>query len=199
MDLLLPFFIILKVLCHVRGYPSGAPTGACEDMMPRHSGVQPQPFPLPYTIVTNTWTFQPGQPVTVTVRGPDYRGVLLEARTFGNTNALGSWQLPPPDTKFLQCTGNPQGAVTHSNTNLKGNTTVYSWIPPDSASPVYFMATVAQQRAVYWVGVRSMTLTRGKPEEVNLATTGASAGMAEEKPLLVLIACLLMFQALVWK
>lgn len=43
------------------------------------------------------------------------------------------------DVLYSQCTGNPQGAVTHSNTNLKVNTTVYSWIPPpNSTSPVYF-------------------------------------------------------------
>uniref|UniRef100_UPI0037E74382 putative defense protein Hdd11 n=1 Tax=Semicossyphus pulcher TaxID=241346 RepID=UPI0037E74382 len=196
MELLLPCFILLKVIGCVRGYPTGAPTGACEDMMPRHSGVQPQYYPRPYTILTNTRTYQPGQPITVTISGPDYRGVLLEARTFDSPYAQGSWQLPPPDTRFLQCAGNPQGAVTHSNTNVKGNTTVYSWIPPDSASPIYFMAAVAQQRAVYWIGVKSTVLTRGKPEDISLAITGASAGMAEEKPLLVLITCFLMFQML---
>ncbi|XP_041644295.1 putative defense protein 3 isoform X2 [Cheilinus undulatus] len=135
----------------------------------------------------------------MTVRGPDYRGVLLEARMFGSTNALGSWQLPPPDTKFLQCAGNPAGAVTHSNTNPKGNTTVYSWIPPNSAGPIYFVATVAQQRAVYWIGVRSMTLMRGKPERVNLSITDASTRMAEENPLLVHISCFLMFHLLALK
>ncbi|XP_034548725.1 putative defense protein 3 [Notolabrus celidotus] len=196
MALLLPFFILLQVLCYVHGYPTGAPTGACEDMMPRHSGVQPQPSPVPYAILTNTRTFQPGQAITVTITGPDYRGVLVEARTFGSTNALGSWQLNPPDTKFLQCSGNPQAAVTHSNTNLKGNTTVYSWLPPDSASPIYFMATVAQQRTIYWVDVRSDTLTRGKSQDLIWMSTDASSGKAEEKPLHVLITCFLMFQVL---
>lgn len=38
----------------------------------------------------------------VTIVGPKYRGVLLEARTGGGLNALGTWQRPPPDTKFLQ-------------------------------------------------------------------------------------------------
>ncbi|XP_044053029.1 putative defense protein 3 [Siniperca chuatsi] len=194
MEMMLPGFVMLQVLCFVSGYPTGAPTGACVDMLPRHSGVLPQPSPAPYTLLTNTRTFQPGKPITVTVTGPEYRGVLLEARKEGSTNALGSWQLPPPDTRFLECTGTPQGAITHSNTNLKGNTTVYSWIPPNSTSPVYFMATVAQQRTVFWVNVRSATLTGGKPD-LSLAT-GASAGMAEEKPLLVLVMCFLMLQML---
>ncbi|XP_023270147.1 putative defense protein 3 [Seriola lalandi dorsalis] len=195
MEQLLPAFLVLQVLRCVGGYPSGAPTGACEDMLPRHSGVLPQPSPAPYALLTNTRTFQPGQPITVTISGPVYRGVLLEARTGSGTNALGSWQLPPPDTKFLECSGNPQGAVTHSNTNLKGNSTVYRWIAPNSTSPVYFMATVAQQRTVFWVNVKSTTLAMGKPGGLGLAT-GASAGMTEEKPLLLLMIGFLMLQVL---
>ncbi|XP_062273845.1 putative defense protein 3 [Scomber scombrus] len=186
-------FIMLQMLCFVSGYPSGAPTGACEDMMPRHAGVLPQPSPAPYTLFTNMGTFQPGEPITVTIIGPAYRGVLLEARTGISANALGSWKLPPPDTRFLECAGNPQGAITHANTNLKDNTTVYSWIPPNpSPGSVYFMATVAQQRTVFWVNVRSSTLTRGK-KGLGLAT-GASAGLSVEKPLLVFVICFLMLQ-----
>uniref|UniRef100_A0A3Q3WHT9 Reelin domain-containing protein n=1 Tax=Mola mola TaxID=94237 RepID=A0A3Q3WHT9_MOLML len=161
MELWLPAFIMLQVFCFVEGYPGGAPTGACEDMLPRHAGVLPQPSPAPYTLLIDTRTFRPGKPITVTISGPEYRGVLLEARTAASTNALGSWHLPPPDTRFLECTRNPQGAITHSNINPKGNTTVYSWIPPNIPNPVYFKATVAQQRAVYWINVVSPTLTRG--------------------------------------
>ncbi|CAK6973836.1 putative defense protein 3 [Scomber scombrus] len=104
-------FIMLQMLCFVSGYPSGAPTGACEDMMPRHAGVLPQPSPAPYTLFTNMGTFQPGEPITVTIIGPAYRGVLLEARTGISANALGSWKLPPPDTRFLEGHGSP---ATHS-------------------------------------------------------------------------------------
>ncbi|XP_013876241.1 putative defense protein 3 [Austrofundulus limnaeus] len=190
--LLLALFL-LKVLCLVECYPNGAPTGACEAMIPRH-GVQPQPSPAPYSILTNSKTFQPGVPVTVTIVGPDYRGVLLEARTQGSANALGSWRLPPPDTKFLKCAGNPQGAVTHSNTNLKGNTTVFSWIPPNTMGPVYFMATVAKQFSVFWVDVRSNTLTSEKKNNLGLATDAGSQ-MTEEKTLL-LATCFLVLHIL---
>ncbi|XP_047448276.1 putative defense protein 3 [Mugil cephalus] len=196
MELLLSGLLMFQVLGCVTGYPNGAPTGACEDMLPRHIGVLPQPSPAPYVLLTNARTFQPGEPITVTITGPEYRGVLLEARTGGSTNALGSWRFPPPDTKFLECTGNPQGAITHSNTNLKGNTTVYSWIPSNSASPVYFMATVAQQRTVFWVNVRSAPLSRGKPAGLGLAV-GASVGKADEKPLLLLVMGFLILQMLV--
>ena len=64
MEMLLPGLFIFQVLCFVDAYPNGAPTGACEDMLPRHAGVLPQPSPAPYTLLTNMGTFQPGKPVT---------------------------------------------------------------------------------------------------------------------------------------
>ncbi|KAM9744460.1 putative defense protein 3 [Menidia menidia] len=158
---MLPGLFILQVLCLVNAYPNGAPTGACEDMLPRHMGILPQSSPAPYTLLSNMRTYRPGTPITVTIIGPAYRGVLLEARTLGVFYALGYWMFPPPDTKLLQCAGHPNRAVTHANTNLKGNSTVYLWMPPDITSPVYFIATVAQQRTVFWVDVRSTILTRG--------------------------------------
>lgn len=60
-------FVVLQVFCLAAGYPSGAPTGACEDMMPRHTGVLPQPSPAPFALLTNTKTFQPGKPITGSV------------------------------------------------------------------------------------------------------------------------------------
>ncbi|XP_036380380.1 putative defense protein 3 [Megalops cyprinoides] len=182
---------LLQLLSLGTCFPNGAPSSACEDMVPRHAGVQPQPSPAPYTIQTSSRTFQPGQPLTVTIKGPDYRGVLLEARTGTSVNALGSWQSPPADTKFLQCSGNPQGAITHSNTNLKGNSTVYSWIPPSGVNNIYFMATVAQQRTVFWLNVRSDTLTQGAAAGgIGLAAGGEPAVWAKAG-LLFLVPCLL--------
>lgn len=64
MEMWLPAFIMLQVFCFVEGYPGGAPTGACEDMLPRHAGVLPQPSPAPYTLLIDTRTFRPGKPIT---------------------------------------------------------------------------------------------------------------------------------------
>ncbi|KAM4745507.1 putative defense protein 3 [Anableps anableps] len=193
--MLLLGLLTLQVLCIVDCYPNGAPTGACVDMMPQHAGVVPQPSPAPYTILTNTKRYLLGMPVTVTIIGPQYRGVLLEARRESFNDAYGTWRLPPPDTKFLECSGKPQGAITHANTNLKGNTTVYTWVPHDTVHPVYFMATVAQQRTIYWLNVRSNVLTSENLGGLKMATD-ASAGIAEEKPRLLFAICFLVLQIL---
>lgn len=93
-----------------------------------------------------------------------------------------------------------------------------------SLSLWFFRATVAQQRAVFWVNVRSTTLSRGKyggathqnkheetndlwkfvlifclsgkPADLGLAS-GATAGTADEKPLLLLVMGFLILQMLV--
>ncbi|XP_056602652.1 putative defense protein 3 [Triplophysa dalaica] len=161
MDGTLLGFVILQVFTFASCFPNGAPTSTCVDMMPRHTGVQPQPTTAPYTIHTGSTSFQTGKPITVVIKGPDYRGVLLEARSGSDTTAIGTWQTPPANTKFLECAGNLQGAITHANTNIKDNSTVYTWTPPATANSVYFVATVAQQRTVYWLNVRSANLIKG--------------------------------------
>ncbi|NP_001313480.1 uncharacterized protein LOC562682 precursor [Danio rerio] len=150
--------VVLQFLGCVHSYGTGAPTSACGDMIPRH-GVQPQPNPAPYTIQASSTKFQAGIPITVVIKGPDYKGVLLEARSGSDTTALGSWQMPPANTKFLECSGNKQGAITHSNANVKNNSTVYTWVPPATTKNIMFMATVVQQRNVFWVNVMSSSLT----------------------------------------
>ncbi|KAG1957821.1 ferric-chelate reductase [Pimephales promelas] len=152
--------VVLQVLSCAQSFPNGAPASACADMIPRHGAIQPQPNPAPYTIQTSSTTLQPGNPITVVIKGPDYAGVLLEACSGSDTTALGTWQTPPSNTKFLECSGNPQGAITHANTLIKNNSTVYTWTPPATAKSIFFMATVAQQRSVFWVNVKSPTLTQ---------------------------------------
>ncbi|KAK7165417.1 hypothetical protein R3I94_003699 [Phoxinus phoxinus] len=160
MDAVIFGVVVLQVLTCALCFPNGAPASTCVDMMPRHGAIQPQPNPAPYTIQTSSTTLQPGQPITVVIKGPDYAGVLIEARSGSDTAALGTWQTPPSNTKFLLCSENPQGAITHANTNIKNNSTVYTWTPPASAKSIFFMATVAQQRSVFWVNVMSPTLTQ---------------------------------------
>ncbi|XP_035289568.1 putative defense protein Hdd11-like isoform X2 [Anguilla anguilla] len=155
MGTLLLNVLLVQVLSLTVGYPTGAPSSACEDMMPRH-GVQPQPSPAPYSIQTSNRTFQPGQPVTVTINGPDYAGVLLEARMESTASALGTWQSLPTNTQFLH--------VGHLSAELL-----------DVAHKIKFQnrATVAQQRTVFWLNVKSDTLTKG----VGTGADGSPSGV----------------------
>nr|XP_006115469.1 putative defense protein 3 [Pelodiscus sinensis] len=161
-SLLLGYIIFWNIISPCVAFPTGAPATACENMMPVHMGVHPQPSPAPYEVQIDAPSFVNRQMINVQIVGPGYRGLLLEARTFGSTAALGSWQNPANNTKFLQCSGNPKGAITHSNTELKTSLSTYTWLPPNSGClPVItFIATVAQSREIYWLGVKSKVMWR---------------------------------------
>ncbi|XP_059396530.1 putative defense protein 3 [Carassius carassius] len=161
MDAVFLGIVILQVFTSVLSFDNGAPASACVHMMPEHKGVKPQPNPAPYTIQPSNTTFQTGKPITVVIKGPDYKGVLLEARSGSNSEAIGTWQTPPNNTKFLVCSGKQQGAITHANTGIKNNSTVYTWIPPDTAQNIVFIATIAQDRTVFWVKVMSSASSGG--------------------------------------
>ncbi|XP_049321620.1 putative defense protein 3 [Astyanax mexicanus] len=154
--------VLLQILTPALGYGTGAPTEACGNMKPGHKGIVPQTSQSPYSIQVSNTTFTSGKPITVTIIGPDYGGVLLQARSGTNTDALGSWGSPPNNTKYLTCSKNSKGAITHSSPDMKNNL-VYTWIPPASYSNIYFVATVAKDKAVYWLDVRSANLTRDGP------------------------------------
>ncbi|XP_027015206.1 putative defense protein Hdd11 [Tachysurus fulvidraco] len=161
----------LLVLSAVTGYPTGAPVARCVDMTPGH-GVPSQTSPSPYTIVISSTTFTPTQSIRVTIQGPMYLGLLLQARS-NNTDAVGTWGTPPPDTKYLACSNNSQGAITHSNRNSKNNETTYTWIPPDSIESAFIRATVVANRTTFWVNLSSEKLSRasGAAAEVKMAIT----------------------------
>ncbi|XP_069842464.1 putative defense protein 3 [Dendropsophus ebraccatus] len=163
-------------------YPTGAPISACQTMMPGHVGVLPQPNPAPYIMKINSSSYQSGKAIQVQIMGPPYRGILLEARTNLKTTLYGTWLQPPSNTKILACPGNTVGAITHSNTNLKDQTTTYVWMPPTSECPdvLYFVATVAEAYNVYWLGVRSALITRDPATTCrgNELAVQSSSGMA---------------------
>nr|XP_056715287.1 putative defense protein 3 [Euleptes europaea] len=152
--------VLCTMLIPCGAFPTGAPASACENMLPVHTGIQPQQTLAPYEFLVSSPSFLNGQPINIQILGPTYRGLLLEARSFGSTTALGFWKSPPNNTKFLQCSGNPYGAVTHSNTNLKTRQTAYTWLPPNSGCPsvVTFVATVAWSHEIYWTNVKSKVI-----------------------------------------
>ncbi|KAM4664409.1 putative defense protein 3 [Discoglossus pictus] len=152
--------VLMTIFGFSVSFPDGAPISTCQTMAPVHQGVFPQPNPAPYIFKVSSSSYQNGKPMQVQILGPGYRGLLLETRTFQGTNLLGSWLQPPNNTKILPCPENPTGAVTHSNTNLKTQSTTYTWMPPDSNCPqvIFFTATVAQSYEIYWLRVQSAVI-----------------------------------------
>ncbi|XP_026881794.2 putative defense protein Hdd11 [Electrophorus electricus] len=185
MDVALFATLLFQVWIPGMGYETGAPTSVCGNMEPEHKGVTPQTNASPYTIAVSNSTFQTGKPITVVIGGSNYKGVLLQARSASSKEALGTWGTTPANTKYLQCSGIAQGAITHSNSNTKNNLTVFTWNPPSTTNSIYFVATIAKDANVYWLNVKSEMLTR----------EGAAPGSADPKmattPALLLLTLLI--------
>ncbi|KAG7314932.1 hypothetical protein KOW79_022235 [Hemibagrus wyckioides] len=174
MQLLLFVAVWLQILSTVAGYPNGAPVDRCGNMTPGHN-VLPQTSSSPYTIMISNNTFRPNEPIRVMIEGPVYLGVLLQARSSSGTDAIGTWGIPPPNTKYLACSGNGQSAITHSSIINKNNKTIYTWIPPESLQTAFIRATVVANRTTFWINLTSERLTRAPGGGGN---TAADAKMA---------------------
>ncbi|XP_078402195.1 putative defense protein 3 [Cetorhinus maximus] len=171
-----PHFVLaalgLFALCWPAAWPlpNGAPLGACEGMVPRHQGTTPQPGPSPHSIRAQI----SGSNVRVYINGPNYKGILLEARYPSNNIAVGTWATPPDNTKTISCFSRVDSAITHSNTADKSNTTIYTWIPPSlencTKKAVVFLATVAQRREIYWLNLTS--------EKINIRCSGSMTSLS---------------------
>ncbi|XP_076867611.1 putative defense protein Hdd11 [Brachyhypopomus gauderio] len=171
MDRVLLATLLFQVWTPGLGFGQGAPRSTCESMTPEH-GVNAQITPSPYTISVSDMTFHTGSPITVVIRGADYMGVLLQARSSNGTQAVGTWGTAPSHTKHLECSQIKQGAITHSDANTKNNNTVFTWNPPATSNSIYFIATIAKTKNEYWLNVTSEKLTGGSAD-LKMATTPA--------------------------
>ncbi len=98
-----------------------------------------------YQVTSNMSEYTPGQPVELTVSGPEYTGLLFTVVNEAGEN-VGTFM---PEANFIhECTGTnpttpPAAAVTHLSTF--GNLTSYTlfWIPPSSSvGKVYVLGYV---------------------------------------------------------
>nr|XP_032834564.1 putative defense protein 1 isoform X1 [Petromyzon marinus] len=155
MEALLAVWMLGLVGLHgTQGFPGGAPSSACTDMVPQHD-----PNTLtgtPYSIVTNSSTFTSGTKVNVTIVGT-FKGYFLQARIPDTTTIVGTWDTPPANNIFVLCNSVPNAAVTHSTSTSKTNLNLF-WIPPTTNPPssVVFVATVVKTEPEWQMNVQSV-------------------------------------------
>jgi len=154
--------LIVLLACwmgHVTAYPSGPPTSACTDMVPRH-GMDPQTNAAPFRVSAQS-TYCPGKDTTVTVQptgSTPFRGVFVQARcdscSLGSTTAIGTFKVTDSQLKTLDC-GGTSTAVSHNSRADKTQKT-FTWTPPNGfRDAVKFRATFVQNASVFWVGLES--------------------------------------------
>ncbi|XP_019646033.1 PREDICTED: putative defense protein 1 [Branchiostoma belcheri] len=165
--------VLVGVLSLCNAYPNGAPKEACVTMTPGHkyanlTSVHPQTTPSPYQVMVASNQYSPGATLKVMIVGPAFQGFLLQARHNGNAGPVGSFSNAPTNTKAVQCTAE-NDSMTHANPNTKQNITLTWTAPSDARADIMFIATVAQEKNVFWLNNTSpmVTLDQGYKKEVS--------------------------------
>jgi hypothetical protein len=154
--------LLLQSLSLSLAHPDGAPDSHCASMTPAHGVVQQDTLSNPYIVNAVQDQNEGGRfVITISSNNGTFRGFLIEARQAGgniNTeNPLGTWDLDLMNNaaKLLSCFGLAT-AVTHVNKDEKSQM-VFGWKPPMNYSGnVIFMATVVQEKTMFWVGIQSV-------------------------------------------
>lgn len=145
MKALIIFIQFILAISHiapeVHAYQTGAPTVACDSLLPNH-GVPPQSSPSPYKIVlerTQTYASAPLEITLTSKNGRDeFKGFLIQVRGDNPEGADAEFYNKPlgefenntrlKDARVLPCNGVHNLAMTHKGPEPKKSVTV-KWIP----------------------------------------------------------------------
>ncbi|XP_052802462.1 putative defense protein 3 [Mya arenaria] len=184
--------IILAMPDIVTGYPSGAPSGACESMTPNHGAPASVP-PVPYTLTVSSTTYNCGDVITVTLAnatsGDTFKGFLCQARPDVNrSSTVGKLAASGALAATTNC---GDGAITHSESSDKISA-VFTWTASGDNPTVNIVCTVVKAKTTFWVkGVRQPITFSGTTGTCSKAMGSRGSGF------LVLVLSILV--ALQWK
>ncbi|RVE45028.1 hypothetical protein evm_010346 [Chilo suppressalis] len=188
------FLTILVIIKSSEQHGSGAPSGACQDQMPRHSTVLPQSSVPPYIIVPSSAQVRQGDAVNVTIGSPagaplPIGGFILQARSIQNPDTIvGRFvSVPDPAITHLVTCSSANDTATHSNPQEKPALTFQWRAPNDFLGGVEFRATVAQSYATFWRNVESPLVEVVRPDTVITTTaTQPAAPTTTQAPPVIL-------------
>lgn len=129
------FMILLLCVGLAHSLPQGAPTKACQTMLPFHGGgIARQNDPSPYEIYTLR---REGGVFVVVKSGLElpFEGFMLQART-PNRELIGSFEPAADDAHTIDC-DHPSDSLTHSDTSKKSALQV-QWHPNGYEGSVIF-------------------------------------------------------------
>ncbi|XP_027724078.1 ferric-chelate reductase 1 [Vombatus ursinus] len=173
----LGIWLLLQLISPVANYANGKVTEACHTMIPLH-GYTPQSDPI-HKITLNQTTFLPGDTITVTLSGPQFKGFLIEARNANDLDSspVGSFTLIDREvSQLLTCEDKEGSAVSHTSPAKKTKIQVH-WNAPSTVNySVQFLATVVEKYKIYWAKIRGPILSpsNAHPFTVSQTTTVSS-------------------------
>ncbi|KAF6040018.1 FRRS1 [Bugula neritina] len=120
------------LLAAVSAYPSGAPSGACDSLIPSHGTSSAQTSTSPYSISVSTPTnVTGGESVTITLSGEsDFLGFVLVAETVDANNVRSSvGTFSNYDNNLVQTACVNSDGLTHKSAVTKNNIEI-TWTAP---------------------------------------------------------------------
>lgn len=161
----------LAPIALVCALPTGAPTSACQTLVPQHPGVTPSNATTPYVIdVSSTPIIPGGRSYLITLRGispsTTLSGYMIQARNAANTAqylTYGSFdRFDPMDNEIQAITCRTSGdTVTHTNSNPKGQVIIKWNAPSTGTGTVRFVGTIADSYTLIFANQTSVSLTYG--------------------------------------
>ncbi|XP_035688990.1 putative ferric-chelate reductase 1 isoform X1 [Branchiostoma floridae] len=183
--LLLALVVVASLLSGGEAYGTGAPLSACTSQQPGHYGFTAQTSASPYSLTVSSSEYTPGQTLTVQITGADFQGFLIQARKVGTTTAVGFFTSLPSGTKSNNCdnaVASGDNTATHSSTAAKRDLTL-TWSAPENQAgqgTIEFVATVAQQKATYWMGITSAQLSEATSGDTTTHAQGTTRTQADQ-------------------
>ncbi|GFQ72765.1 reelin domain-containing protein [Trichonephila clavata] len=144
--------VIFVVVLHLAsGWPTGAPSKACEAMLPKHGSNRPQPaHSSPYSFVQSAESYRPGDQVIVYVQAPTgtpFKGMMVQAYDPRTNNTIGEFLEGVGLKKIPEC-----ASMSHSDNRDKKSATLV-WVAPQDSGNVRFRGTIVQQFNTFYHGL----------------------------------------------
>ncbi|XP_078515379.1 putative defense protein Hdd11-like [Lissotriton helveticus] len=153
-------FVTLGLPMHVLSYGNGKVEPACVTMEPQHDTTA-QTSAAPYTITVDRMVYKTQDTIGVTIKGNTaaqmFEGFLLQARSTSNT-PLGTFAINGAAAQTLKCTASAD-AASHISDLQKNSITINWKPPPGNISNIQMRATIAQNKAIYWMNVKGPVMT----------------------------------------
>jgi hypothetical protein len=142
-----------------------------------------------FEITVSSTTYEPGQPLTITLSHPTggtFRGLLLYGfDASAGPDRVGSFLFPAGYAAVsLGCPGDPNGTLGQTDNSVKATPVDFIWTPPSGAGSVTFVAMVVVDLNAYYVLdpiVLEPALT-GLPDGDGNPTAGLSLQGASPNP-----------------
>jgi len=147
--------VVCIIISLAAGWPTGAPSKACEAMLPKHGNNRPQPAHLsPYTFIQSTDSYRPGDQVIVYIQAPTgtpFKGMMVQAYDPRTNATIGEFLDGKEGLKKIdECS-----SMSHSNNRDKKSATLV-WVAPKDSGNVRFRATIVQQFNTFYHGLNAV-------------------------------------------